>query len=152
MFDVEDTSAMRTYGIFELLGVFSVAPAQAQSDTSKVEAYGGYDYIRFNINANVSGVPPAESINLNGGSGQLEYNASNKLGIVSDLGGYYGSTAGGGRGGAFSYLFGPRLNLRGDKFTTFAQLLAGGFLSTFWNRQSRTAESLRAVRRRRTGL
>jgi hypothetical protein len=33
-------------------------------------------------------------------------------------------------GGAFSNLFGPRLNLRGDKFTAFAQVLAGGLLST----------------------
>jgi len=89
---------MKTCGIFVSLVVFGTVPAQAQSDTSKVGVYGGYDYIRFNINANVSGVPPAESINLNGGSGQLEYNTSNKFGIVGDLGGYYGSAAGGGRG------------------------------------------------------
>lgn len=98
-FDVKVASTMKTCGIFVSLVVFGTVPAQAQSDTSKVGVYGGYDYIRFNINANVSGVPPAESINLNGGSGQLEYNTSNKFGIVGDLGGYYGSAAGGGRGG-----------------------------------------------------
>lgn len=104
-------------------------PAKAQNEIPKLEAYGGYDYVRFNINASVSGFPPTESVNLNGGSGQLEYNPNNWLGIVGDLGGYYGSAAGE-RGGAFSYLFGPRVNLRRDGITPFAQVLLGGFLSS----------------------
>ncbi|MGA7921431.1 MAG: hypothetical protein WCA38_17360 [Candidatus Acidiferrales bacterium] len=116
--------------VFLLLGILGAAwPAKAQDETPKLEAYGGYDYIRFNINAKVSGFPPAESVNLNGGSGQLEYNANNLVGIVGDFGGYYGSTAGS-SGGAFSYLFGPRLNFRRGLVTPFAQVLLGGFAST----------------------
>jgi hypothetical protein len=116
--------------IILLLGFFGIAlPLKAQNDASKLEAYGGYDYVHFNINSNVSGFPPPESVNLNGGSGQVEYNVNNSIGIVGDFGGYYGS-ASGGAGGAFSYLFGPRLNFRRDRVTPFAHVLAGGFLST----------------------
>lgn len=123
---------MRTsYAPCLLLTILSIAlSANAQNETPKVELYGGYDYIHFNINANVSGFPPKESVNLNGGGGQLEYNATDWLGVVGDLGGYYASTAGGARGGAFSYLFGPRLNLRRGNITPFAHVLVGGFLST----------------------
>ena len=125
------TSGVRTSGaVLLFLGMFMIAlPAKAQNETPQLEVYGGYDYVRFNINANVSGFPPRESVNLNGGGGQLEYNANNWLGMVGDLGGYYGSTAGG-RGGAFSYLLGPRLNLRRERITPFAQVLVGGFLSS----------------------
>jgi hypothetical protein len=110
--------------------VIGAAPSlRAQTGLTSFESYGGYDYVRFNINANVPNFPSSESVNLNGGGGQLEYNANNWLGIVGEVGGYYGSTNGG-RGGAFSYLFGPRLNLRRDRVTPFAQVLAGGFLSS----------------------
>jgi hypothetical protein len=111
------------------LAVGTARPLRAQAGPPRFELYGGYDYVRFNINANVAGFPPTESVNLNGGSSQLEYNLNDWFGIVGDLGGYYGSAAGA-RGGAFSYLFGPRLNLRRQRITPFAQVLFGGFLSS----------------------
>ncbi len=72
-----------------ILLVFGIAPrAKAQDETVKLEAYGGYDYVRFNVNANVSGVAPSASYNGNGGGGQLEYNFNHWLGAVGDLSGY----------------------------------------------------------------
>jgi len=126
----EVRSRVRTSYVLILLGILGIAlPAKAQNDVPKFEAYGGYDYVRLNINSNRIGPPPSESVNLNGGSGQLEYNVNRSLGLVADLAGYYGS-ASNSQGGAFSYLFGPRLNLRRERITPFAQVLLGGILST----------------------
>lgn len=45
-------------------------PLKAQTRLSSFELYGGYEYVRFNINANVSGQPPFQTFNGNcvGGS------------------------------------------------------------------------------------
>jgi hypothetical protein len=95
----------------------TVLPAKAQDETPQAELYVGYDYMRVNSGGS--------SFNFNGGGGQFAYNASNWLGIVGDLGGYY--TRKGFTGGIFSYLFGPRINLRGHgKATPFVQVLLGG--------------------------
>jgi hypothetical protein len=116
-----------------LPGLFaSVRSIEAQDRTSKLEAYGGYYYARFNVSANVPGFPPSATYNGNGGGGQLEYNANNWLGVVGDLGGY-GATAttnGALVGGAFTYLAGPRVNFRHGKVTPFAQTLFGGIRTT----------------------
>ena len=116
-----------------LLGLFATArPVKAQEQTSKLEAYGGYYYARFNVNASAAGGAPSETFNGNGGGGQLEYNANNWLGVVGDMAGY-GATAttnGALVGGAFTYLFGPRVNFRRGKVTPFAQTLFGGSLTT----------------------
>jgi opacity protein-like surface antigen len=120
-----------------LLPLFSAAhPVQAQVQAARLEAYGGYYYVRFNVNANVPGFPSSATYNGNGGGGQLEYNANNWLGVVGDLAGY-GATAttnGALVGGAFTYLFGPRVNFRhhgfSDKVTPFAQTLVGGIWTT----------------------
>ena len=103
-------------------------PAEGQEEPPQVELYGGYNYVHFSVKANVAGFPATATFNANGGSGQLEYNANRWLGIVGDLGGYYVSTPP--TAGAFSYLFGPRLNLRSKRVTPFAQALFGGTVAT----------------------
>lgn len=109
-----------------LLAIFAAAPlAIAQSETSKVEVYGGYDYVRYNANPKISGVPPSESFNANGLSGQLEFNAIRWLGLVADFSGYSVARQGLNTTHQISYLFGPRINLRHGKFTPFAQALLG---------------------------
>jgi hypothetical protein len=114
------------------LAVFGIAlRAKAQDEATKLEAYAGYDYIRFNVNANVSGVPPSQSFNGNGGGGQLEFNANNWLGIVGDLSGYgVTDTSSHLVGWVMPYLFGPRINLRHGRVTPFAQALFGGILAS----------------------
>lgn len=115
-----------------LLAVFGITlSAKAQDDTTKLEAYAGYDYIRFNVNADVPGVPPHQSFNGNGGGGQLEFNANNWLGIVGDLSGYgVTNTSSELVGWVMPYLLGPRINLRHGRFAPFAQTLFGGILAS----------------------
>jgi hypothetical protein len=121
------TNSLAILLLLALLGI--VGPVRAQTETSKLEAYGGFYYARFNVNANVSGFPPTGTFNGYGGGGQLEYNANNLFGIVGDLAGYYVPNNGYG-GGAFSYLFGPRANIRRGKLTPFAHVLLGGILTS----------------------
>lgn len=111
------------------LAVF-VLPANAQNETPQLEIFGGYDYVRFNINANIPGVAPSASYNGNGGGSQVEYNANRWLGVVGDLDGYYVAKNSTALAGAFSYLFGPRFNLRRGNVTPFAQVLFGGLTAT----------------------
>jgi len=119
--------------ILFLLAVFgntlrTNAQQENPQEPSPIDVYGGYNYVRFNVNANVSGVPPTQTFNANGGSGELGFNANTRIGIVGDLGGYYVSTPP--RAGTFSYLLGPRVNLRRGLLTAFAQTLLGGLLAT----------------------
>ena len=120
----------KSFAIALLLALLGITGSvRAQTETSKLEAYGGFYYARLYVNANVSGFPPTGTFNGYGGGGQLEYNANNLLGIVGDLAGYYVPNNGYG-GGAFSYLFGPRVNIRRGKLTPFAHPLFGGILTS----------------------
>jgi hypothetical protein len=121
----------KSFALILLLTLVALAlPANAQNETPQLEIYGGYDYVRFNINANVPGVAPSASYNANGGGGQVEYNSNRWLGVVGNLDGYYVSKGSTALAGAFSYLFGPRFNLRRGKVTPFAQVLFGGLTAT----------------------
>ena len=72
------------------LAAFAAAPAlQAQDDAAKLELYGGYSYIRFNINSMVAGQPPSQVFNGNGGTGEIIYNPTTWLGMVGDAGGFW---------------------------------------------------------------
>ena len=123
----------KPFAIAMLLGIFATArPMKAQEQVSKLEAYGGYYYARFNVNASAAGGAPSETFNGNGGGGQIEYNANRWLGVVGDLAGYGATSTVNGAlvGGAFTYLFGPRVNFRHGKITPFAQALFGGIRTT----------------------
>ena len=115
-----------SFAIFLTLALFAAAhPANAQEQFSKLEAYGGYYYARFNVNANVPGIAPSATYNGTGGGGQLEYDANRWLGVVGDLGGYAVARNGFATAHQISYLFGPRVNFRGGRVTPFAQVLLG---------------------------
>jgi len=123
----------QSLAIVVALALFEAAlPAKAQDQPSKLEVYGGYYYVRFNVNANLPGVAPSATYNGNGGGGQLAYNANHWLGVVGDLAGYGATSTTNGQlvGGAFTYLFGPRVNFRRGKVTPFAQTLFGGIRTT----------------------
>ena len=122
----------KSWAVIVLLAVLGITlPAKAQQNAAKLKAYAGYDYIRFNINANVSGFPPSESFNANGGGGQLAFNANNWLGVVGDLSGYgVTDTSSHLVGWVMPYLFGPRINFRRGRVTPFAQVLFGAILAS----------------------
>ena len=113
---------------------FVAAIAKAQ-ETPALELYGGYNYVRFNVNADVSGQPPSQVFNANGGGGQMEYNVDNWLGVLGEVGGYC-ATNGTKQGAAAPYLFGPRVNIRRRSLTPFAQVLIGGVASSSGLEQS----------------
>lgn len=124
--------ALFTLALF--VAVFpALTRAQSTEDlTARFEAYGGYYYVRFNVNANVQGVPPSQAFNANGGGVQLEYNATDRLGLVGDFAGYAVSNASNGALAAVAatYMFGPRLNFRRRRINPFAQALFGGIFGT----------------------
>jgi opacity protein-like surface antigen len=93
--------------------------ASAQDEAPKVEAFGGYSYLRVNPGAGVTGS------NFNGGSGSLAYNLTPMFGVVADFGGYHWSNSGA-DATLVSYLFGPKVALRRGPITPFAQVLFGG--------------------------
>jgi hypothetical protein len=113
-----------------LFAVTSAAPAlRAQGEPSKLELSGSYNYVRFNINANVNGQPPSQRFNGNGGGGELMYNVNNWVGVLGDVGGYWATNATS-QGAAIPYLFGPRVSFRHRVITPFAQVLLGGVLTS----------------------
>jgi hypothetical protein len=115
----------RHRGIRLALALLATAlPATAQ-EASTLEAYGGYDYVRYNATPRETGVPLSESFNANGASGQIAYNPNNWLGLVGELSGYALARQGLGTTHQVSYLFGPRISVRRGKVTPFAQVLVG---------------------------
>jgi opacity protein-like surface antigen len=134
----------KSFWVLILLAIFAfVLPAKAQNEEPRFEAFGGYYYSRFNVNANVPGIAPSATYNGNGGGGQLEYNANHWLGVVGDLGGFIATSSGNGSfaGVAFTYLLGPRLNFQRGKVTLFAQTLFGGVRTTDGIAQSSGTEN-----------
>jgi outer membrane protein OmpA-like peptidoglycan-associated protein len=104
------------------------------SFTPRVEIFLGYSYVRA--------VPTLAVGNrivwMNGGSASIAYNFNRHWGIVADVGDYtnseiqftgaYNATidVNEANGGVLSYLFGPRLSFRHERFTPFVQALFGG--------------------------
>lgn len=118
------------------LASISAAPAlRAQDQLPKFELYGGYDYVRFNINANVVGQPPSQTFNGNGGGGEFMFNVNKWVGVLGDAGGYW-ATNSTTAGAAIPYLFGPRLSFRHGAIKPFAQVLLGGVATSSGIEQS----------------
>src|SRR5215469_5182752 len=118
---------MRTASVFVLLiAALVVSPSLRSQETPSVfELYGGYDYVRFNINANVIGQPPFQTFNGNGGGGQLVFNLNRWFGVLGDVSGVWATNAIN-QGAAIPYMFGPRVSLRRRLIIPFAQVLFGG--------------------------
>jgi hypothetical protein len=91
----------------------------------RYEVAGMYSYINFQPG------DPFNSFNNNGGTGSFAYNATRWLGLTAEGGSYgYQRDVNGirTRGGAQTFLFGPRLNLRHfNYFVPFAEALIGVF-------------------------
>ena len=68
---------------FALLSALLVSalPVKGQ-EASKLDLYEGYDYVRYQADPRVSGVPPSESFNANGVSGQIAYNPTDWSGLI----------------------------------------------------------------------
>lgn len=112
--------------------VFALAiPAMAQDELPKFDLFGGYSYVRVNLQGSIHS-------NLNGASGAVGFYPSRHLGVVGDFGGYrlstltagssspLGSGSLGVSGNIITYLFGPRIRFGGEGLSPFVQALFGG--------------------------
>ncbi len=114
--------------VFVLFGIALVAASiAAAQETPRFELYGGYMLVR--------GAPAggADTFNSNGGVGALQFNLTNHLGVVAELGGAsHGNLSSSGTAATisqsqFTYLFGPRIFVHRDRrFSPFAEFLIGG--------------------------
>ena len=117
---------MRKRTVVAVLALVVCVPLGKAQDSSKVDLYGGYDYVRYNASPRINGVPPSESADANGMSGQFIYKPYRLLGFVAELSGYEVAPHGRDTTYQVSYLFGPRINvLRRGKVTPFAHVLLG---------------------------
>jgi opacity protein-like surface antigen len=105
--------------LFLLLGLtilFSTI-GQAQ-DVPKAEVFAGFQYARINDLTAVN-----TGLDTRGFTVEGVYNVNKTLGIVADFGASYSSK----QTNLYSYMFGPRVNLRNDsRVTPFAHALFGG--------------------------
>jgi hypothetical protein len=97
----------------------AVAASAQETTTPRVEV--GLDYSWLHVNsANYDFQRTG-----NGGSGYIEYNINSLVGLVGDFGGY-ANTRTGINDKALTYLFGPRFNMRRQRWTPYLQFLFGG--------------------------
>jgi len=110
--------------------LLSSSALNAQTETTpKYEV--GFNYSWLHVNADNRDYQRTG----NGGSGYVEYNLTNIVGLVGDFGGY-ANTRKGIDAKAMTYMFGPRFNWRHSKLTPYAQFFFGG--TYVWNAQSQT--------------
>jgi outer membrane protein OmpA-like peptidoglycan-associated protein len=98
-------------------------PAVAQEKAPRADVAVGYSYLRDTTNEG----------DFHGGSGSLAFNFTRRWGLVADFGGYKLAGDQPGDLTVYSYLFGPRLSLRGKHLTLFGQVLLGGARASFGN-------------------
>jgi opacity protein-like surface antigen len=100
------------------------AIAAAADDFPKAEVFGGYSFVRCN-----PGYTNDTSCNLNGWNASVAFNANKGFGFVADFGGAYGSVEPYAGYNVdlkiHSFLFGPKVAMRTEKITPFAQALFG---------------------------
>ncbi len=125
--------------LFFVVGLLLLASGVARAacdNYQPVEVGFGYDYVRVNTGMTVKegsgGSAALPVLNLNGWGAEVVYNPACVLGIVADFGGTYGTTSfsipdPNLTTHVYSYVFGPRFNLRNaTPFTPFAEALFGG--------------------------
>jgi opacity protein-like surface antigen len=104
-----------------LFGVGVVSQATAQE--AKADVYLGYAYTRFN---SATFVP---AFSANGGIGQLQFHVTPVFGIIADLGGTHNGNINNLQidQTAFTYMFGPRVNLHPHgRLKPYGQVAFGG--------------------------
>ena len=100
---------------------FVCLPTQAQEIYPKADIFGGFAILSVG-DAGLNG----SREQLLGWQASVAGNVHRNVGLVADFGGQY-KTIEGTKVHAYSYLFGPRFNVRSDRATVFAEALLGGF-------------------------
>ena len=115
-----------------VLGMTLLAVAQ---NVPQVEVFGGYSLFHFDdkcLESDLQLLDPSITVNrnLHGWNGAVQFNINKWLGAVADVSGHYGnvieSPVGSISGNVYNFLFGPQINVRGEKATGFVHALFGG--------------------------
>jgi hypothetical protein len=104
------------------------ACAATAEDVPQMEAFLGYNYVRFNPNSIFF-----PSFNANGGGGQFVYNFNRWIGGVGDISAVTAGSVGGLGidSTVVNFVAGPRFTYRNEsRFQPFGQVLFGGAYST----------------------
>ena len=116
----------------KIIAVIAAVPmfalVAAATDVPKMEAFLGYNFVRFNPNSDF--IP---SFNANGGGGQFVYNFNKWIGGVVDVGAVNKGTLGGFNvdSTVMNFVAGPRVTFHNhSRFVPFGQVLFGGAYST----------------------
>lgn len=113
-----------------VLAVTVIAGAQ---EVPQVELFAGYSLFHYDQMDVNSLLGPGVNVNqnLNGWEGSAQFNINKWLGAVADFSGNYGTpievpaVPGSITGNTYNYLFGPQINVRGQKIKGFAHVLFG---------------------------
>ena len=107
-----------------LCGVMLLFAGITSAQDDKVMVFGGYSY----VHADTTGLVRT-STSFHGGSGSIAYKPIPLVSVVADFGGYHWNGSGalaGADATLFSYLFGPKVDLKIGPVTPFVQSLFGG--------------------------
>lgn len=108
-----------------LLAVVSLFSATLMGQDSKIEVFGGYQFLHTG-NVTVNGASqPGSSQNYNGWNAAAQYNLSKNLGVEGDFSGGYGSNSGVSTH-FYTYSGGPVVFTHAGKLKPFAHVLFGG--------------------------
>jgi len=134
---------MKLTKLFTFCAVLLVGLAAWSQDFPRVEVAADYSYARFYPAAHET-----QSLSLNGGGGGLVVNINKYFGIKMDLQGYgsntfkwtgsYGNLTA--QGNLFTYLFGPQVKFRTQKFQPFAHLLFGAAHSNVYGNLTKACQ------------
>lgn len=104
-------SAMLTF-----IGLLTLGGTVRAQNVPQGELFAGFTYTRLNDLTPRSPSQDAFGFNLQG-----VYNVNRILGIVGDFGAHYDNAT-----NLYTFMAGPRVNLRGERLTPFAHVLLGG--------------------------
>lgn len=92
-----------------------------QSEVPKFETYLGYSFTRWNSAINV----PA--VSANGGAAEFSFNVTHDFSLIASLNAVHNGNVSGFHidSTGLGYMFGPRINLRHERWTPFAEVLFG---------------------------
>jgi outer membrane immunogenic protein len=115
-------TSLRTAGLGVLLALGTTS-AFAQQEVTKVEISGGLSFVRAN-----TADGQCACFSLVGGSSSFVMNSSERLSAVADVSYVHSANinSSGYSLGLMTFMAGPRLSFRGQRFTAFGQVLSGG--------------------------
>jgi hypothetical protein len=120
IFGLQGGSAVQRVAVISLILLVFTSLAAAQVPSGNV--YFGYSYVNAPL-------VTTSNVSLNGWNGSLEGKFLPWIGLVADIGGYYGSQTKPGvahvNGNIYSFLGGPRVSVSVGKFRPFAHALLG---------------------------